>query len=182
MTPALAPQLGLLGSPSDPVGRFTMREGPSLSIVRQRESPLGGWVLTAANAAPGRPKQAQPLSPANGAAHYAKRQAWGQYSNAAPGRPKQAQPLSPANGAAHYAKRQAWGQYSNAAPGRPKQAQPLSPANGAAHYAKRQAWGQYPGQFRMAGCPTSFLLANTGPEISLKWSVSHMWCRRWAMR
>ncbi|MFT7324726.1 MAG: DNA polymerase-3 subunit gamma/tau [Rhodoferax sp.] len=33
MTPALAPQLGLLGSPSDPVGRFTMREGPSLDIV-----------------------------------------------------------------------------------------------------------------------------------------------------
>ena len=29
-TPALAPQLGLLGSPPDPVGRFTMREGPSL--------------------------------------------------------------------------------------------------------------------------------------------------------
>jgi len=26
--PALAPQLGLLGSPSDPVGRFTMRGGP----------------------------------------------------------------------------------------------------------------------------------------------------------
>ena len=33
MTPALAPQLGLLGSPSDPVGRFTMREGPSPAIV-----------------------------------------------------------------------------------------------------------------------------------------------------
>ena len=35
LTPALAPQLGLLGSPPDPVGRFTMREGPSLSIVRE---------------------------------------------------------------------------------------------------------------------------------------------------
>ncbi len=33
MTPALTPQLGLLGSPPDPVGRFTMREGPSPSIV-----------------------------------------------------------------------------------------------------------------------------------------------------
>jgi len=33
LTPALAPQLGLLGSPSDPVGRFTMREGPSADIV-----------------------------------------------------------------------------------------------------------------------------------------------------
>jgi len=33
LTPALAPQLGLLGSPPDPVGRFTMREGPSTSIV-----------------------------------------------------------------------------------------------------------------------------------------------------
>jgi hypothetical protein len=30
LTPALAPQLGLLGSPPDPVGRFTMREGPSV--------------------------------------------------------------------------------------------------------------------------------------------------------
>lgn len=29
MTPALAPRLGLLGSPPDPVGRFPMREGPS---------------------------------------------------------------------------------------------------------------------------------------------------------
>ena len=29
MTPALALQLGLLGSPPDPFGRFTMREGPS---------------------------------------------------------------------------------------------------------------------------------------------------------
>jgi len=28
-TPALALQLGLLGSPPDPVGCFTMREGPS---------------------------------------------------------------------------------------------------------------------------------------------------------
>jgi hypothetical protein len=34
LTPALTPQLGLLGSPPDPVGRFAMREGPSLSIVR----------------------------------------------------------------------------------------------------------------------------------------------------
>jgi len=34
LTPALAPQLGLLGSPPDPVGRFTMREGPSMGIVR----------------------------------------------------------------------------------------------------------------------------------------------------
>jgi len=34
LTPALAPQLGLLGSPPDPVGRFTMREGPSKRIVR----------------------------------------------------------------------------------------------------------------------------------------------------
>jgi hypothetical protein len=33
LTPALAPQLGLLGSPPDPVGRFTMREGPSEPIV-----------------------------------------------------------------------------------------------------------------------------------------------------
>jgi DNA polymerase-3 subunit gamma/tau len=33
LTPALAPQLGLLGSPPDPVGRFTMREGPSGRIV-----------------------------------------------------------------------------------------------------------------------------------------------------
>lgn len=33
MTPALALQLGLLGSPPDPVGHFTMREGPSPSIV-----------------------------------------------------------------------------------------------------------------------------------------------------
>jgi len=33
LAPALAPQLGLLGSPPDPVGRFTMREGPSLLIV-----------------------------------------------------------------------------------------------------------------------------------------------------
>ena len=29
LTPALDSQLGLLGSPPDPVGRFTMREGPS---------------------------------------------------------------------------------------------------------------------------------------------------------
>jgi len=36
LTPALAPQLGLLGSPPDPVGRFTMREGPSNSIVSRR--------------------------------------------------------------------------------------------------------------------------------------------------
>ena len=34
MTPALAPQLGLLGSPPDPVGRFPMWEGPSGLIVR----------------------------------------------------------------------------------------------------------------------------------------------------
>ena len=40
MTPALAPQLGLLGSPSDPVGRFTMREGPSLLIVRELALPM----------------------------------------------------------------------------------------------------------------------------------------------
>jgi hypothetical protein len=33
LTPALTPQLGLLGSPPDPVGRFTMREGPSFRIV-----------------------------------------------------------------------------------------------------------------------------------------------------
>ena len=33
MTPALTPQLGLLGSPPDPVGRLTMREGPSPAIV-----------------------------------------------------------------------------------------------------------------------------------------------------
>jgi len=33
LTPALAPQLGLLGSPPDPVGRFTMWEGPSLLII-----------------------------------------------------------------------------------------------------------------------------------------------------
>ena len=33
MTPALAPQLGLLGSPPDPVGRFPMWEGPSGWIV-----------------------------------------------------------------------------------------------------------------------------------------------------
>jgi len=33
LTPALTPQLGLLGSPPDPVGRFTMWEGPSVSIV-----------------------------------------------------------------------------------------------------------------------------------------------------
>lgn len=32
-TPALAPQLGLLGSPPDPVGRFPMRGGPSAGIV-----------------------------------------------------------------------------------------------------------------------------------------------------
>ena len=43
LTPALAPQLGLLGSPSDPVGRFTMREGPSASIVPGCQSRLG-WV------------------------------------------------------------------------------------------------------------------------------------------
>jgi len=30
---ALAPQLGLLGSPPDPVGRFTMQGGPSVCIV-----------------------------------------------------------------------------------------------------------------------------------------------------
>ena len=40
MTPALTPQLGLLGSPPDPVGRFTMREGPSGLIV-----PFGGDIL-----------------------------------------------------------------------------------------------------------------------------------------
>jgi len=28
LTPALTPQLGLLGSPPDPVGRFAMRGGP----------------------------------------------------------------------------------------------------------------------------------------------------------
>ncbi len=33
LTSALAPQLGLLGSPPDPVGRFTMRGGPSIRIV-----------------------------------------------------------------------------------------------------------------------------------------------------
>jgi len=33
LTPALDSQLGLLGSPPDPVGRFTMREGPSRWIV-----------------------------------------------------------------------------------------------------------------------------------------------------
>jgi hypothetical protein len=33
LTPALDSQLGLLGSPPDPVGRFTMREGPSTVIV-----------------------------------------------------------------------------------------------------------------------------------------------------
>ena len=33
MTPALDPQLELLGSPPDSVGRFTMREGPSGRIV-----------------------------------------------------------------------------------------------------------------------------------------------------
>ena len=33
MTPALTLQLGLLGSPPDPVGRFTMREGPSVVIL-----------------------------------------------------------------------------------------------------------------------------------------------------
>ena len=38
MTPALDSQLGLLGSPSDPVGRFTMREGPSLTIVTACQS------------------------------------------------------------------------------------------------------------------------------------------------
>ena len=36
MTPALAPQLGLLGSPPDPVGRFTMWEGPSEAIVGEQ--------------------------------------------------------------------------------------------------------------------------------------------------
>ena len=43
LTPALAPQLGLLGSPPDPVGRFTMREGPSKSIVRA--NGRWGWAL-----------------------------------------------------------------------------------------------------------------------------------------
>src|SRR6218665_1233462 len=33
LAPALTPQLGLLGSPPDPVGRFTMRAGPSAAIV-----------------------------------------------------------------------------------------------------------------------------------------------------
>jgi hypothetical protein len=42
LTPALDSQLGLLGSPSDPVGRFTMREGPSLTIVPA--TPLGTTV------------------------------------------------------------------------------------------------------------------------------------------
>jgi len=36
LTPALALQLELLGSPPDSVGRFTMREGPSGTIVRHR--------------------------------------------------------------------------------------------------------------------------------------------------
>ena len=42
MTPAQAPQLGLLGSPPDPVGRFPMWEGPSLTIVvtRLQSHPL----------------------------------------------------------------------------------------------------------------------------------------------
>ena len=40
LTPALALQLGLLGSPSDPVGRFTMREGPSMRIVSEELGPL----------------------------------------------------------------------------------------------------------------------------------------------
>ena len=39
MTPALALQLGLLGSPPDPVGRSTMREGPSGSIVGEAACP-----------------------------------------------------------------------------------------------------------------------------------------------
>ena len=39
MTPALATQLGLLGSPPDPVGRFTMREGPSKPIVGDARPP-----------------------------------------------------------------------------------------------------------------------------------------------
>ena len=38
MTPALVPQLGLLGSPPDPVGRFSMREGPSGFIVTRLQT------------------------------------------------------------------------------------------------------------------------------------------------
>ena len=44
MTPALASQLGLLGSPPDPVGRFTMREGPSAGIVVASRAFLEGLV------------------------------------------------------------------------------------------------------------------------------------------
>ncbi len=41
MTPALDPQLGLLGSPPDPVGRFPMWEGPSREIVRSSRALRG---------------------------------------------------------------------------------------------------------------------------------------------
>src|SRR6218665_2681432 len=38
LAPALTPQLGLLGSPPDPVGRFTMGAGPSAAIVAAGQS------------------------------------------------------------------------------------------------------------------------------------------------
>ena len=38
LTPALTPQLELLGSPPDSVGRFAMREDPSAAIVAAQEA------------------------------------------------------------------------------------------------------------------------------------------------
>jgi hypothetical protein len=45
LTPALTPQLGLLGSPPDPVGCLAMREGPSGRIVCLPKRSIGAGHL-----------------------------------------------------------------------------------------------------------------------------------------
>jgi hypothetical protein len=55
LTPALNPQLGLLGSPPDPVGRFTMREGPSGVTLVVCEVAMAMFYVTEVSLSDGEP-------------------------------------------------------------------------------------------------------------------------------